>query len=347
MSTVSIVIPVHNAEKYLAACVESALRQMDANDEIILVENGSEDGSAHICEKYAQNAKNVEYIQLGPVGVSVARNEGIQAARNSWITFLDADDKLLDGALSCIKSRDLPQDAEVLVCDYSRSETDQCGQTDQFTPISADLLARGVLRFAKYKRKIQKVAPIDDYNNWASWGKFYKRQLLLDHKAAFPEKIRLSEDTAFCFQVYCAADHVYAVKEKVYFYRRNEGSAIHGYKKWLVQNNEQLLAWFERYRARHFQAKNVWKRDFAALYSTKLIDICRCLQDARYGEALIKRQETFQKLCHTDYLCRAIHDAPFFWLINGRRNNLRYAGYLFYLKFGLGNRLIQQSHSEK
>ena len=231
--TVSVIIPVHNAEKFFVESVLSVLNQINNNDEIILVENGSDDNSPDLCREYAKKFNNIRTVSLGKVGVSVARNEGVKLARNEWITFVDADDKLHGGALDCISNKNIPADAEIIIAGYSRDEHAESHFDGKYKPINSELLARGVLRFAKYKKRIQTVAPIDDYNNWASWGKFYKRSFLTENDIAFPDGISLSEDTAFCFQAYCAAKHVYGINSVVYYYRPNEQSAIHGYKKWL------------------------------------------------------------------------------------------------------------------
>ena len=89
----SIIIPVYNAEKYLNACVESVLNQSSESDfEIILVNDGSRDGSAAICDRYAAADERFHVIHQENQGVSAARNAGLAAARGSYVLFLDSDD---------------------------------------------------------------------------------------------------------------------------------------------------------------------------------------------------------------------------------------------------------------
>lgn len=93
---VSIIIPVYNAEKYLEKCIESLLNQTIflQDMEIILIDDGSTDGSAEIYQEYVQKYKNIIAIKQENQGVSVARNAGIQAAKGKYIMFLDSDDTL-------------------------------------------------------------------------------------------------------------------------------------------------------------------------------------------------------------------------------------------------------------
>lgn len=337
--TVSVIIPVHNAEKFFVESVLSVLNQINNNDEIILVENGSDDNSPDLCREYAKKFNNIRTVSLGKVGVSVARNEGVKLARNEWITFVDADDKMLGGALDCISDKNIPADAEIIIAGYSRDEHAESHFDGKYKPINSELLARGVLRFAKYKKRIQAVAPIDDYNNWASWGKFYKRSFLTENDIAFPDGISLSEDTAFCFQAYCAAKHVYGINSVVYYYRPNEQSAIHGYKKWLVDNNEQLINKLEEYRNIRCYDKS-WARDFAALYVSKTIDICNAMRDERYGETFDDKLSKIKGICRLSHIKKAISICSFKSIVNGKKNNIFYGKGLLLLKLKWYKKLI-------
>lgn len=328
----SVIIPVHNAEKYLRECVSSILNQISEDNEIILVENGSEDKSPVLCREYAEKFNNIKVVSLRKVGVSVARNEGVKLARNEWVTFVDADDRLLGGAFDCIRDKNVPADAEIIIGGYSRVERCERCFDGKYKPINSELLARGILRFVKYKKRIQAVAPIDDYNNWASWGKFYKRRFLVENGITFPEGVKLSEDTAFCFHAYCMAKHVYAITQKIYFYRINFQSASHTFSSYLVENNLMLLQKFEDYRVKFFKVKDTWERDFAAFYACKLIDIYMCMKSLQCEGTKDEKRAKIRKITSIGYIKAAIKKAPYVYLINGKKNSILYAGYLFVLK---------------
>lgn len=93
----SIIIPVYNVKEYLCKCIESILKISEINKEIILVNDGSTDGSDKICEKYFNKNKNIiKYITQKNAGLSEARNTGIKAAEGDYIQFVDSDD-YIDG----------------------------------------------------------------------------------------------------------------------------------------------------------------------------------------------------------------------------------------------------------
>ena len=91
----SIITPVYNVEAYLDKCVQSVLSQSYRNIEMILVDDGSTDSSAVLCDKWAQEDSRVIVIHKVNGGVSSARNAGLEVASGEFITFVDPDDLLL------------------------------------------------------------------------------------------------------------------------------------------------------------------------------------------------------------------------------------------------------------
>ena len=97
---ISIIVPVYNVENYLSKCVESILGQEEQEWELILIDDGSEDGSALICDRYAGRDSRIVVVHKENEGVSVARNVGLSLARAEWICFVDSDDWVEPGYLS-------------------------------------------------------------------------------------------------------------------------------------------------------------------------------------------------------------------------------------------------------
>ena len=93
-SLVSIIVPIYNTAEYVEECIQSILSQSYKNIELILVNDGSIDGSAQICKKY-ELLTNVRYYEQDNLGVTVARRKGVQEAKGEWITFVDSDDYYL------------------------------------------------------------------------------------------------------------------------------------------------------------------------------------------------------------------------------------------------------------
>ena len=92
----SVVIPVYNVEKYLQQCVDSIINQLTDECEIILVDDGSPDGSGEICDRYANKDSRINVIHQQNGGLAAARNTGLDYARGEYVAFVDSDD-YLDG----------------------------------------------------------------------------------------------------------------------------------------------------------------------------------------------------------------------------------------------------------
>ena len=88
----SVVVPVYNVKNYLAQCVNSVLRQSFEDFELILVDDGSKDGSGALCDAYARDDARVKVLHKENGGQSTARNAGIRAASGQYAVFLDSDD---------------------------------------------------------------------------------------------------------------------------------------------------------------------------------------------------------------------------------------------------------------
>ncbi len=147
--SISVIIPVHNSEKYLKECVDSVLPGLNGDDEVVLVENGSSDSSWAICCGYNETYPCVKALQLETAGVSKARNSGISAAKGDWIVFLDSDDILDPGFLPTAHKLDF--EADIVLFDYCFLDEETAAVQNPLldvSNVSPDLLRRAVLQYA-------------------------------------------------------------------------------------------------------------------------------------------------------------------------------------------------------
>ena len=91
---ISVIVPVYNVEPYLKECISSILHQTHNALQVILIDDGSTDGSGEICDQFAKRDDRIEVIHQKNAGVSVARNAGLQRAIGKFVIFTDSDDKL-------------------------------------------------------------------------------------------------------------------------------------------------------------------------------------------------------------------------------------------------------------
>lgn len=133
---VSVIVPVYKCEAFLPDCIDSILRQTHQNLEVILVDDGSPDGSGTICDTYAQKDARVRVIHQANRGVSAARNAGIDAASGDAIAFVDSDDTVESDLYEVLVKLAAEYDADIAHCGYRKVHFD--GSTK-------DVLGTGIL----------------------------------------------------------------------------------------------------------------------------------------------------------------------------------------------------------
>lgn len=207
---ISIIIPIYNVENYLRKCLNSILRQGMHDDEyeVILVNDGSKDGSVAICEEYCQKYPHFKLLNQENQGVSVARNNGIEHAQGKYIVFVDADDYLLDSGLSLafehFRYRD---DIDVIhyYSSYDNWEKNEIDNTIDFDGMGHELILRGGLPSF-------------------CWLCFYRKEFLDQHQLRFKKYI-VGEDQLFSSSVYIANPRIVSTKARFYRYVIHENSA--------------------------------------------------------------------------------------------------------------------------
>ena len=123
---ISVVVPVFNAEKYVNRCIDSILNQTYENLEVILVNDGSVDGSVKICEKWQKLDNRVKLITQENAGVSAARNTGIENATGDYIAFVDNDDWLRPEMFKNLVKQAQKDNADLTFCKFIKNKQNTC-----------------------------------------------------------------------------------------------------------------------------------------------------------------------------------------------------------------------------
>lgn len=121
---VTVVIPVYNVEKYIERCIESIIAQTYTDIEIILVDDGSTDGSGKICDKYADLDSRIIVLHQKNQGLSGARNAGIDIARGEYITFVDSDDFVHVQMIEILLNAIIEDESQISICSYEVGSED-------------------------------------------------------------------------------------------------------------------------------------------------------------------------------------------------------------------------------
>lgn len=178
---ISIIAPIYNAEKTLHKCVDSILNQSYKDWELLLIDDGSTDGSALICDEYARQDKRIKVFHKPNGGVSSARNWGLDNAVGEWITFVDSDDYIVDETLN-LDWNIIDEDFLIFPFYYRCCD----GKV-----VFYSLETKG--RIDSLKSFLEK--ELDKYNFRTPWSKIFKNRII--DNLRFDEKIRCGEDTLF------------------------------------------------------------------------------------------------------------------------------------------------------
>lgn len=206
----SVIVPVYNAENYLAECIESVQTQGYMNYELLLVDDGSTDKSAIICDDYASKNPKIVVVHKVNAGVSSARNTGIDLSTGQYVMFLDADDYLVPGSL------------RVLIEAAEKFEADIVGGLT----VDNSYLWKGDSDFIIWRgtEGIEQSLK-DNPFTYAAWAKIYRKEVIGNTR--FCEEFKINEDSLFVFEVLCKQPKFIGLKDEIYGYRNNVDSASH------------------------------------------------------------------------------------------------------------------------
>lgn len=216
---VSVIVPVYNAKLYLRSCVDSLIAQTYPNIEIILVNDGSIDGSSEICDNYAGKDSRIKVVHKANGGVSSARNKGIDIAEGDYIMFVDADDYV--SPTLCEKlTRGIDEKTDVVISGF----IEDFGKGQQVIKV-LDSICRSVddlkQNFDMYYRLPLLNSP---------FAKLYKRSLLKDIR--FNSNVSMGEDFLFNLECYKRSNNIKFIPNADYYYNcTNIGSATKKYKE--------------------------------------------------------------------------------------------------------------------
>lgn len=205
-SLVSIIVPVYNAEKYIDNCVTSVVNQTYSKWELLLIDDGSFDSSGMICDNYSRLNSRIRVVHQKNLGVSAARNRGIECAEGEYVAFLDVDDALPQESLKTLVNSLIDNNADVAM-------GITCGEKWE---------NHSGVEIWKGEDGIQ-YSLMDDPYTYAAWGKLYRRELIGETR--FDREIKINEDSLFVFQIMCKKPVCVCVNKEIYQYIQVSGSA--------------------------------------------------------------------------------------------------------------------------
>lgn len=269
---VSVIIPVHNTEKWLTRCVESVRQQTLADIEIILAENCSTDGSAELCDAYARKDDRIRVLHIDHADLSGARNAGLAVARAKYIGFVDSDDYIEPDMFACLLDAAERCNAEMACCDFI-SEAEEAPQTvpdsevEPQTHTPQEILCELML---------EKLSP-------AVWTKLFDRRLFEERQ--FPDDY-LFEDHRTVHYWIARCHRIARVAKPLYHYVQHGGSICHTFSP--LKHYHFFLANYDRYEFMRRHALFAGTEVEAAIYEQQ---VRSCLWNFKCAAAQVRPRE--------------------------------------------------------
>lgn len=218
---ISVIVPVHNGEAYLEKCIESIAAQDYEALEILVINDGSTDETAKICGRLSGQYEKLRVIEMPDLGVSMARNRGLEQAKGDYITFVDADDRMRPGMLTKLYELLRETKSDMAGCQFAvwgtEAEWEQLGGKEEPRDLTGTESAMTYHGSAYLKESILR-------GNVRCWSKLYKRNLI--RQIRFRQGLSVGEDMLFLVELLPHMERAVETTWPGYGYYQNPGGVM-------------------------------------------------------------------------------------------------------------------------
>lgn len=234
---VSVIVPVYNTRPFLRQCLESIVAQTHDNLEILLIDDGSTDGSGTVCDRWTESDKRIRMIHQENAGAGLARNRGLDAASGQYVLFVDSDDYIAPETVALCVAKSEETNAGVVL--FGRCEVGLDGS------IRRQKVPAGLTEFDRGQVRNDLLPGLFTYDRGFGvgvGGKMFDLRLLRRGRARFPsEREVASEDACFMLAAFAGISAAAVVPEGLYFYRNNPASLSRAYRAGQQDRNDAFL----------------------------------------------------------------------------------------------------------
>ena len=236
---ISVIVPVYNGETYLKNCIDSIRRQTYEPLEILLVNDGSTDGTAAVCDQIrhsmetdSERTRTIQVITLGDEGVSVARNTALSRANGAYISFVDADDRILPDMIEHLYQNLIATGSQISGCSYFAWEEEN--QWTEQLQKEQDYEEPVVFSAEAFRKQI--------FNrNSRCWSKLYDAEVLKAHQILFDKGLTIGEDMLFLAKLTDTEARFCESSYQGYAYYQNQAGAMN--RKFNRKTMDQITCW--------------------------------------------------------------------------------------------------------
>ncbi len=236
---ISVLIPAYNVAQYIEMAIDSVLRQTFSDFELIVINDGSTDGTGEILERYKTLDSRIQVYHSENRGIANARNQAVAYAKGEYVTFIDSDDAVKEDYLESLYENAEKYNADVVVASFYRYE--EAEGMYYFTTLEQGYEVKEFTGQEVYQNYY---SPVNAYNIAfvVAWGKLFRRELI--SRLHFPNG-KLHEDSFAIYKAYLLANKIIYVNKHLYMYRRRANSIMSS--KW---SRERLRNFIEQHEER-------------------------------------------------------------------------------------------------
>lgn len=275
---ISIIVPVFNVREYLDRCLQSLVSQVYRNIEIILIDDGSSDGSSKLCDDWCEKDARIKVIHTENRGVSFARNTGLDYAQGEYLCFADADDYVSRNYVSTMYRSLITNGADIAMTGYYFSSGDTFRDTKETSQVE----------IYTYKEIIQEYILHSKFMDGVVC-KLFPRSIIDNFR--FDTKIRIAEDALFTHLVLEKCKTIVYKDDKLYCYYIRSGSATNSvFDERYLECKYVIDFIYERQRAMFPEMDSLF-------YKSKVMSYCRKIQDSLSDNSQKSKKIRNQFLC--------------------------------------------------
>lgn len=303
---VSIVIPFHNAEKYIENCLNCVKEQIYKNIEVIFVDDGSDDDTVAILRKNSD--PRVKLISLQKSGVSVARNAGIHEAKGEYITFWDIDDKPHSDFVSKFVEDICEYKVDTVISNYDDVFAGE-KHVKVVLPWENQVIEKDDIDNVLIPRMIYQLKNENAIRGLV-WRTFTRTDVLKDNNILFDKEITMAEDFIFTLELYHKSKNIFVEGDSLYDYIRSSTSTMNTYDKNSVDKgiifHKKVVSLLKRLKL-YDANRNRYEANRLSMYS---VSISNCVRNGIVHESALSDLQRMHEMLKNDNIRIWQSEAP-------------------------------------
>lgn len=251
----SVIVPIYNTKKYLRECLDSILAQTYSNYELILVDDGSTDGSSEICDEYARKNERIVVIHKENCGLLHTRKVGFAVAKGEYISYIDSDDFIAPDMYEYMMPKIAEYNVDIAICNmawYKSGDVSPMTTYNKHGYYNKKRLEEEIYPYMLFSSNPEKSGLIPSLCN-----KIIRKKVLGNVLSYADDSISYGEDALCSYPCILDSDSIYIAEDKFfYFYRQVSSSLTNSYDKKLLDKFNLLISLLDSaFSKRHFDGK--------------------------------------------------------------------------------------------